>query len=59
MIKKENLFNLVAELVNMLMEHGANENGSVENALKYYGFTEKQIKKWYGLGVSNEDTDNE
>jgi hypothetical protein len=44
------LLDTIADLVNMLMEHGANENGSIEHTLKYYGFTDKQIKEWYGLG---------
>ena len=55
MIKKDMLFNLIADLVNMLMEYGANENGSIEHTLKYYGFTDEQIKEWYGLvGNDNE-----
>jgi hypothetical protein len=48
MIKKDMLFNLIADLVNMLMECGYRDK--VEYALKYYGFTEEQIKEWYGLG---------
>ena len=61
MITKTKLFSLVADLVEMLIEYGA-ENESIIETLKYYGITEKQSKEWYGLSADDEsykDTDNE
>lgn len=49
--KKEDLLKLVADLVNLLMEYRANENGDIENTLKRYGFTDEEIKEWYGIGI--------
>ncbi len=57
MITKNKLFSLIADLINMLMEYGANEN-SIIHTLKYYDFTEEEIKEWYGLGITKEDSKN-
>jgi len=51
---KLNMYGLVADLVNMLMEHGANENNGIINTLKRHGLTNNQINEWYGLGTDNE-----
>jgi hypothetical protein len=42
MIKKDNLYNLIAYLIDMLIECGYRDK--VEYALKDYGFTDEQIK---------------
>ena len=49
MVNKNKLLNLVADLIDMLNEYGA-EHESIIYTLKYYGFTDEQIKEWYGLG---------
>jgi hypothetical protein len=48
MIKKDNLFRLVADLVEMLVEYGC-ENDILISTLIYYGITKEQIAEWYGL----------
>jgi hypothetical protein len=48
MIKKDNLFRLVAELVEMLIEYGC-DHDSLIHTLTHYGFTNEQIAEWYGL----------
>jgi hypothetical protein len=48
MIKKDMLLNLVADLVERLVEYGCDTDSIVET-LKYYGFTDEQIKEWYLL----------
>ena len=48
MASKDVLYGLVADLVEMLMEYGAEVN-SIIDTLKYYGLTEEEIKSWYGL----------
>jgi len=58
MITKDKLIILVADLVEMLLEYGADEN-TIIFTLKYYGITEKQSKEWYGLGITKDDTDND
>lgn len=47
----DKLLKLVGDLVGLLMEHRANENGDIENTLKRYGFTDEQIREWYGIGI--------
>jgi hypothetical protein len=48
MATKDVLYSLVADLVDMLREYGAEVN-SIVHTLKYYGFTDEEIKSWYGL----------
>jgi hypothetical protein len=45
---KDNLYSVIADLVQMLSEYGC-ENDSIIETLKYYGFTNEQIAEWYGL----------
>jgi hypothetical protein len=49
MIKKDNLFRLVADLVEMLIEYRC-ENDILISTLIYYGITKEQLKEWYGIG---------
>ena len=48
MVKEHKLLSLVADLVEMLLEYGA-EKSSIIHTLKYYGITKEQAKEWYGL----------
>ncbi len=48
MANKDVLYGLVADLVQMLVDYGAEVN-SIIHTLKYYGLTEEEIKTWYGL----------
>ena len=48
MIKKDNLFRLIADLVESLLEYGCEEE-SIIHILTYYGFTNEQIAEWYGI----------
>jgi hypothetical protein len=47
-MKEENLWSLVADLVQELIDYG---KGPIEliATLRYYGLTDKQIKDYYGL----------
>jgi hypothetical protein len=47
-MKEENLWSLVADLVQELINYG---KGPIEliATLRYYGLTDKQIKDYYGL----------
>lgn len=58
MIKNDKLLNLVADLVEKLVEFGCSEDELVET-LKYYGFTEEQIEDWYGLQHSGFESYND
>ena len=58
MNKKNNLLNLIADLVERLVEYGCDTDSIIET-LKYYGFTDEQIKEWYGLEHSGFKTYNE
>jgi hypothetical protein len=49
MIKKKFLFRLIADLVEMLIEYGC-ENDILISTLTYYGITKEQIAEWYGIG---------
>lgn len=53
MVKKNGLLNLVADLIQMLMEYGA-EKDSIIHTLKYYGFTDEEIQEWYGMNGDEE-----
>jgi hypothetical protein len=49
--KKEimkNLLNVIADLVEMLVEYGADID-SIIASLKYHGFTDDEIAEYYGL----------
>jgi hypothetical protein len=48
MANKDVLYGLVADLVQMLVDYGAEIN-SIIHTLKYYGLTDEEIKSWYGL----------
>jgi hypothetical protein len=50
MIKKDNLFRLVADLVEMLIEYRC-ENDILISTLIFYGITKEQIAEWYGIGA--------
>jgi hypothetical protein len=45
---KDNLYSVIADLVEKLVEYGCDTDGIIET-LKYYGFTNNQIIEWYGL----------
>jgi hypothetical protein len=57
-MKKDKLLNLVADLVEMLIDNGANKD-IIVHTLKYYGLTESEIADWYGLEISEFETYNE
>ncbi len=48
MVKKINLENLIADLVQQLVDLGANPNDLIFT-LTSYGYTEKEIKEYYSL----------
>jgi hypothetical protein len=48
MIKKDNLFRLVADLVEMLKEYVDNYDKIIQ-LLEYNGLTGEQAIEWYGL----------
>jgi hypothetical protein len=48
MNNKINFPPLVADLVQQLVDLGANQNDIIYT-LTYYGMNDKQIKEWYGL----------
>jgi hypothetical protein len=48
MIKKDNLLNLIGDLVQDLREYGK-EDYSIIALLLYYGFTREQACEYYGL----------
>jgi hypothetical protein len=52
------LLDTIADLVERLVDWGDDTNSIIET-LKYYGFTDEQIKEWYRLEITKEDTDNE
>lgn len=52
--QSDNLYRLVADLVEMLIEYGAEENSILE-VLDYHGITKEQAKEWYGIDVSDDD----
>ena len=58
MIKKHLLLNLVADLVEMLVEYGANEDSIIETLIGY-NITKEECKEWYGLEHSGFKTFNE
>jgi hypothetical protein len=45
---KDNLYSVIADLVNLVMEH-SNDSGEIVYILKQYGFTNEQIAEWYAL----------
>jgi hypothetical protein len=47
-ITKDKLFGAIADLVEMLVEYGCEEE-SIIHILTYYGFTNEQIAEWYGI----------
>jgi hypothetical protein len=47
-MKKDKLLNLVADLVEMLIDNGDNKD-IIVHTLKYYGLTDNEIVDWYGL----------
>jgi hypothetical protein len=49
-ITKDKLFGAIADLVEMLVEYGCEEE-SIIHILTYYGFTKEQIAEWYGIGA--------
>jgi hypothetical protein len=57
-MKKDKLLNLVADLVEMLVDNGANKD-IIVYTLKHYGLTENEIADWYGLEYSGFETYNE
>lgn len=56
MITKNKLLNLIADLIETLLEYDCDSDNLVET-LKYYGFTKKQIADWYGLEHNGETND--
>jgi len=57
-ITKDKLFGAIAELVEMLIKYGCEEEYII-HILIYYGFTKEQITEWYGLEHSGFETYNE
>ena len=49
-MKKDKLLKLVADLVQMLIDSGANKD-IIVHTLKYYGLTDNDIADWYGLEI--------
>jgi hypothetical protein len=49
-MKKDKLLKLVADLVEMLIDNGANKD-IIVHTLKYYGFTDNEIADFYGLEI--------
>jgi hypothetical protein len=49
-MKKDKLLNLVADLVEMLVDSGAKKDILI-HTLKYYGLTDNEIADWYGLEI--------
>ena len=47
-LTKDNLFGVIADLVNLVMEH-SNDSSEIVYILKQYGFTNEQIAEWYSL----------
>jgi hypothetical protein len=45
---KDNLYSVIADLVNLVMEH-SNDSSEIIYILQQYGFTNEQIAEWYGL----------
>jgi hypothetical protein len=45
---KDNLYSVIADLVNLVMEH-SNDSSEIVYILKQYGFTNEQIAEWYAL----------
>jgi hypothetical protein len=45
---KDNLYSVIANLVNLVMEH-SNDSSEIVNILKQHGFTNNEIIEWYGL----------
>lgn len=54
-MKEENLWSLVADLVQELINYGMSPISLIAT-LRYYGLTDKQIKDYYGLPF-DDDTD--
>lgn len=48
-----NLYNLIAELVQELINLGYNENDLIY-ILQQHGITEEQAKEWYGIPYDND-----
>lgn len=55
MISKNDLFGTVADLVDLLRNYGVDFE-IIRNTLRYHGFTEAQIKEWYGIYFEEEQT---
>jgi hypothetical protein len=57
-MKKDKLLKLVADLVEMLIDNGANKD-IIVSTLKYYGLTHNEIADFYGLEYTDFETYNE
>jgi hypothetical protein len=47
-LTKDNLFKVVADLIEMVKEFGQDDQ-SIIDVLCFYGFTKEQLNEWYGL----------
>jgi hypothetical protein len=57
-LTKNKLSKLVADLVEMLIDNGANKD-IIVHTLMYYGFNYNEITDFYGLEISDFETYNE